>query len=181
MKLRFLLFALGFAVVATAARSAVLPSYWTVPAQVTLVQDVPEDDIRREPRANRSPRETFEDVRRARDQERGKPVAREIDHQAYRAYAEEPGKLEGRPFAEVERELDQRLVDEAGWKKMPLTRGDGVGYVDGKGGSIQLNEGYPEGREGGNGDELHRGPYAKIMPENIRVPLKGNPVLERRR
>ena len=93
---------------------------------------------------------------------------------ASKLYQDDPRQLENRPAAEVETELDQKLVEEGHWTKSPTKDGNGVRYLDGKGGSVIINKGYI-GLQGGGGDVLHQGPYVKIQPGGIRVPLAGNP------
>jgi hypothetical protein len=97
--------------------------------------------------------------------------------EASKPYQSDPGQLQGRPAGEVERELDKTLVQEGHWIKSPTKDGNGVRYLDGKGGSVIINKGYPQGLEGGGGDAVHQGPYVKIQPGGIRVPLEGNPAL----
>ncbi len=99
------------------------------------------------------------------------------DPQASAHYRRNAGGLRGRSPTEIERELDQKLVAEGGWTKLRTADGNGVRYLDGKGGSVLINKGYPVGLRGSEGDLLHRGPYVKIQPGGIRVPLAGNPVL----
>ncbi len=101
----------------------------------------------------------------------------QADPNASRQYRSNPGGLRGRAPTEIERELDQRLIVEGGWSKLPTVDGNGVRYLDGKGGSVVINKGYPGGLRSSDGDLLHRGPYVKIQPGGIRVPLAGNPVL----
>ncbi|MDE1145626.1 MAG: hypothetical protein PW843_03265 [Azospirillaceae bacterium] len=96
------------------------------------------------------------------------------DPKAAQPYRENPDRLRDRDFADVEAELDEVLVKEGGWTKGPLRDDNGIRYNDGKGGQIRLNKGYPEGLESGQGDDLHKGPYAVVRPENIRIPLKDN-------
>ena len=76
--------------------------------------------------------------------------------------------------AAAEAKLDRDLVSGAGWEKKPMSDGNGVRYLDGKGNSVQLNNGYPQGLKGGGGDAIHGGPYAKISTGSSisRVPLK---------
>ena len=107
-------------------------------------------------------------------QEPDKPK-RKPDPNASKPYRDNPGQLEGRAPEDVEKELDQKLVDEGGWTKSPSRDGNGTRYIDGKGGSVIINKGYPEGLEGGGGDAVHQGPYVKIQPGGARVPLAGNP------
>lgn len=80
-------------------------------------------------------------------------------------------RLRGKRYEEAEDILDRELRDDAGWTKAPLGKGDGVRYYDGKGGSVSLNRGYPEGLKGGGGDAVHKGPYVKVQPSGDRVPL----------
>ena len=98
------------------------------------------------------------------------------DSSASKPYQDDPGQLENRPVAEIETELDQKLLEEGHWTKFPTKDGNGVRYLDGKGGSVIINKGYSEGLQGG-GDVLHRGPYIKIQPGGIRVLLAGNPAV----
>ena len=91
-------------------------------------------------------------------------------------YQSDPGQLQGRPAGEVEQELDRTLVQKGYWAKSPTKEGNGVCYLDGKGGSVIINKGYPQKLEG-SGDAMHQGPYIKIQPGGIRVPLEGNPAL----
>jgi len=67
--------------------------------------------------------------------------------------------------------LDKELKDK-GFSKQPLRDGNGWRYNDGKGGSIQINKGYPKGLKGGGGDSVHKTPYLKIQPDGIRQGLK---------
>jgi hypothetical protein len=93
--------------------------------------------------------------------------------QAADKYKNKPSQFEGKSPQEVEQQLDDDLVDQNGWTKDTLNDGNGVRYYDGKGNSIQINNGYPDG----GGDLVHQGPYVKISPGLIRVPLQGNPAL----
>ncbi len=97
-----------------------------------------------------------------------------LDASALNPYQDDPGQLENRPAAEVETELDRRLVEEGHWTKFPTRDGNGVRYLDGKVGSVIISKGYPEGLQGG-GDVLHQGPYVEIQPGGIRMSLAGNP------
>lgn len=99
------------------------------------------------------------------------------DPAAVKPYRADPRQFEGRTSADVERELDEKLVSDAHWKKTPSNDGNGLKYVDGKGNAIIVNRGYPDGLQNDMGDRLHQGPYIKIMPGSIRVPLAGNPAL----
>jgi hypothetical protein len=99
------------------------------------------------------------------------------DPKAIKPYQNNPGQLEGKTPAEVEKELDKALVDKGHWTKSATRDGNGTRYLDGKGGSVIINRGYPEGLAGGGGDAVHQGPYVKIQPGNIRIPLAGNPAL----
>jgi hypothetical protein len=101
------------------------------------------------------------------------------DSAALKPYQDNPGQLNGRPAAEVEKELDDRLVRQANWTKSPTRDGNGIRYLDGKGGSVLINKGYTAGLQGGGGDLVHLGPYVKIQPGGIRVPLANNPAIGR--
>jgi hypothetical protein len=83
-------------------------------------------------------------------------------------------ELEGMDRKAAETKLDRELRDDAGWNKEPLSDRNGIRYLDGKGNSVQLNNGYPEGLKGGGGDKVHRGSYAKISTNGTitHVPLK---------
>ncbi|TLG76695.1 hypothetical protein [Culicoidibacter larvae] len=70
-----------------------------------------------------------------------------------------PDSFEGKSFNEVEDFLDEELVNNQGWEKTPLNDGNGVKYLNGKGGSYQLNFGYGQNTWG---DGAHAGPYLKI-------------------
>lgn len=94
------------------------------------------------------------------------------DPKAADRYRNNPNQLTGRKFDDVQKELDRTLRDEGGWTKEALKKGDGVRYTDGKGNGVFVNRGYP-----GANDPLHGGPYVKIQPGGIRVPLNGNPAL----
>ncbi len=94
---------------------------------------------------------------------------------ASKPYRDNPGLLKDRAAADVERELDQQLVEKGNWTKSPSRDGNGIRYLDGKGNSVLINKGYPGRLHRGNGDLLHQGPYVKIQPGAIRVPLLGNP------
>lgn len=72
---------------------------------------------------------------------------------------DDPESFDGRSKQEVEEYLDKELVDGKGWEKKPLKDGNGVRYLDGKGNSYQLNNGYGSN---GWGDGIHNGPYIKI-------------------
>ena len=96
---------------------------------------------------------------------------------ATQPYRDNPSQLEGRPPAEIEQELDQTLVKDGNWIKSASRDGNGTRYIDGKGGTVIINKGYPGGLKGGGGDLVHEGPYIKIQPGGIRVPLQGNPAL----
>lgn len=87
-------------------------------------------------------------------------------------YRNNPDQLTGRRFDDVQKELDRTLRDEGGWTKEALKKGDGIRYTDGKGNGVYINRGYS-----GATDPLHGGPYVKIQPGGIRVPLSGNPAL----
>ncbi len=84
------------------------------------------------------------------------------DASASKSYQDDPGQLKNRLAAEVETELDRKLVEEGRWAKFPTKDGNGVRYLDGKGGSVIINKGYPEGRRSG-GDVLHRGPLRSSL------------------
>jgi len=90
----------------------------------------------------------------------GKP-----DPKAGRKYQVDPESLRGRDPKGLEEELDHSLRDEGGWTKDSLAKGDGNRYYDGKGNSIEINQGYPAGLRGGQGDSIHEGPYLKISPQ----------------
>lgn len=87
-------------------------------------------------------------------------------------YRNDPNSLKGRSFEDVENELDRELRDGGGWDKGPIKNGEGVRYLDHKGNSVIINQGYPEGLQSGEGDLLHQGPYVKIQPGDIRIPLR---------
>ena len=93
------------------------------------------------------------------------------DPAASKPYRDDPGRLEGRQADDVERELDRTLVARGGWTKSVTRDGNGIRYLDGKGGSVVINQGYPEGLSNGLGDTVHRGPYVKLQPGGIRVRL----------
>jgi hypothetical protein len=99
------------------------------------------------------------------------------DPKAIKPYQDNPRQLEGMTLAEVETLFDKTLVDQGHWIKSPMSDGNGVRYLDNKGGCVIINRGYPEGLTGGGGDTVHQGPYVKIQPGNERVPLAGNPAL----
>ncbi len=80
--------------------------------------------------------------------------------------------LKGKSFQEAEAILDKELLG-AGYTKKALKNGDGLRYIDGKGNSVSINKGYPKGLKGGGGDAVHKGPYVKIQPGDIRFPLGG--------
>jgi hypothetical protein len=107
----------------------------------------------------------------------GSSQASKPDPKAVKPFRDDPGQLEGKSPAEVEKELDQKLVKEGHWTKSTTRDGNGIRYIDGKGDSVIINKGYPGGLQGGGGDPVHEGPYVKIQPGNIRVPLAGNPAL----
>jgi hypothetical protein len=94
------------------------------------------------------------------------------DPKAADRYRNNPNQLTGRKLDDLQKEFDRTLRDEGGWTKEPLKKGDGVRYTDGKGNGVFMNRGYP-----GAKDPLHGGPYVKIEPGGIRVPLSGNPTL----
>ena len=60
--------------------------------------------------------------------------------------------------------------------KKPVKKGEGVRYFDRRGRLIELSLGTPP-RTKGPSDPMHLGPYVKVEPSTIRIPLKGNPVL----
>jgi hypothetical protein len=76
---------------------------------------------------------------------------------------------------ESKKELDEKLVKVGHWMKGPNKDGNGVRYIDGKGQLISVSKGYSKGIRGG--DLVHRGPYVKLMPDDIRIPLAGNPAV----
>jgi RHS repeat-associated protein len=80
--------------------------------------------------------------------------------------------LRGAKPSDVEKMADAKYLQQ-GWTKSPLRDGNGVRYFDGKGGSFQINKGYPGGKD------LHAGPYIKSTQGNqtTRIPLDGNPSL----
>ena len=86
-----------------------------------------------------------------------------------------PESLRGMSAKKVEKIADKELLSK-GWKKEPLRDGNGVRYTNGKGGSFEINRGYPKKTWG---DKMHKGPYIKttIGHTKIRQPLKGNPEL----
>lgn len=96
-------------------------------------------------------------------------------------FADNPEILKGRSFEQAESILDNALVQKGGWKKSLSRDGNGIRYIDGKGGAVIINKGYAGGLQGGGGDTLHRGPYVKISPEDVRIPLAGNPTLKARK
>ena len=69
------------------------------------------------------------------------------------------------------------LMEQGGWQKRRSRDGNGIRYIDGKGGLVIINIGYAKGLALGGGDAVHGGPYVKIEPGAIRVPLAGNPEL----
>ena len=93
------------------------------------------------------------------------------DPAASKPYRDDPARLEGRAAADVERELDLMLVGRGGWSKSTTRDGNEVRYLDGRGGSVIINQGYPGGLRGEMGDSVHQGPYVKLQPGRIRVPL----------
>ncbi len=107
----------------------------------------------------------------------GPNEAQKPDPGASKPYRDDPGQLEGKSPSDVEKDLDKTLVQDGHWTKSPTRDGNGVRYLDGKGGSVIINKGYPEGLQGGGGDAVHQGPYVKIQPGGIRVPLAGNPAV----
>lgn len=97
------------------------------------------------------------------DREEKKPKKRRISDD----------ELKGRSYEDAENYLDKELRDNADWTKDVLRDGNGVRYFDGRGNSVQLNQGYLEGLKGGGGDGLHLEPYAKISQGTItRIPLR---------
>jgi hypothetical protein len=106
-----------------------------------------------------------------------KPLKKKADPNAIKPLRNNPEALKGRDPSDVEAELDKSLVQDGGWTKSTAADGNGVRYTDGKGGLVIVNKGYPEGLAGGGGDSIHAGPYVKIQPGNLRVPLAGNPTL----
>jgi uncharacterized protein YukE len=91
------------------------------------------------------------------------------------AFLADPRSLVGASKATIE-----RLVPE-GWSgPNPLRKGLGVKWADGKGNTIQYEEGNPNARDLGQLDSmLHRGPYVKITQNGyeFRIALEGNPAL----
>lgn len=87
-----------------------------------------------------------------------------------------PESLRGSSFKETERTADRELLSK-GWKKEPLRDGNGIRYTDGKGGSFEINRGYPKST---GGDKIHKGGYIKTTVGNkkIWIPLKNNPSLQ---
>ncbi len=77
---------------------------------------------------------------------------------------------------DVEKLADKEYLPK-GWKKEPLRDGNGIRYTDGKGGSFEINRGYPKSV---GGDKTHKGPYIKttVGSRKVREPLKGNPELK---
>jgi hypothetical protein len=101
----------------------------------------------------------------SKDKERAKQRAKDT--------ANNPQQFEGQDKADVEKQLDQQLKDDAGWDKSPLNDGSGVKYTSPDGNQqLRLNDGYP-----GASDPLHSGPYLTSPSTNTRVPLQGNPAL----
>ncbi len=83
-----------------------------------------------------------------------------------------PHQLQGRSFEEVENILDKELVEKGGWTKESSNDGNGLRYLNNKGGLYLINRGYPNQPVG---DVLHSGPYLKISPGKIRIPLSTSP------
>ena len=94
------------------------------------------------------------------------------DTTAQQPYIDNPGLLEGQSPADVESQLDEKLVAQGNWVKSPSKDGNGIRYIDGKGGSVIINNGYPEGLATGQGDAVHLGPYVKISGAGLRQPLR---------
>jgi hypothetical protein len=69
-------------------------------------------------------------------------------------------------------EVVEALVPED-WIREPSSSGGGVRFRDGKGNQVRIMPGYEFG------DALHRGPYAVISLNGmrVRIPLAGNPAL----
>jgi len=105
----------------------------------------------------------------------GPQEANRPDPKAVKPYQDNPAQLEGKSPTEVEKELDQELVKEGHSTKSATHDGNGIRYVDGKGDSVIINKGCPGGLQSGGGDAVHQGPYVKIQPGEIRIPLAGNP------
>jgi hypothetical protein len=80
--------------------------------------------------------------------------------------------FEGRPYEDVECELDEKLRDNGGWSKMPLRSGDGARYTspDGKR-QVRINRGYPGGNARGPSDGIPSGPYISRPSTGTRIPL----------
>jgi hypothetical protein len=97
------------------------------------------------------------------------------DPEASKPYRDDPGKRKGRHPGDLEKELDDTLVDKSNWTKRRSRDGNGIRYTDGKGGLVQINDGYPDGLDGGGGDSVHQAPYVKIQPGGTQIPLAGNP------
>ncbi|WP_279358021.1 hypothetical protein [Methylobacterium indicum] len=89
-----------------------------------------------------------------------------------------PEQFRGKDKADVEKQLDKELRDDAGWSKAPLKKGSGNRYISPNGNQqIRVNDGYPGGNNKGPSDPIHSGPYLNTPSTGTRVPLKGNPVL----
>ncbi|MEM7617627.1 MAG: hypothetical protein AAF195_04525, partial [Pseudomonadota bacterium] len=88
-----------------------------------------------------------------------------------------PESLRGRSIKEVEELADKEFLPK-GWTKKPLKKGEGVRYYNDKGGSFEINRGYPNSA---GGNKLHKGPYIKTTVGNKKVwiPLENNPELKR--
>ncbi len=87
-----------------------------------------------------------------------------------------PESLYNMKTKDVEKIADEELLAK-GWKKEPLQDKNGIRYTDGKGGSFEINKGYPHKTDPEN---VHSGPYIKTTVGNkiVRIPIKGNPSIQ---
>jgi hypothetical protein len=82
----------------------------------------------------------------------------------------DPDSFLHKSYADVEVFLNNELLSK-GFQKLPLKKGTGSRYVNGKGDGYFLEHGFPSMT-----DPLHQGPYLKISKGGvlIRIPLQGN-------
>jgi hypothetical protein len=90
-----------------------------------------------------------------------------------RDIADNPQLARGQPRADVERALDD-LLDQPGWVRMPVKKGEGTRWVHPNTGRAFVVE-----RQTHINDPLHQGWYLRISDRGTvtRIPLEGNPVL----
>lgn len=85
----------------------------------------------------------------------------------------DPESFRDAKIKDVEKYMDKNLAGKNGYEKSPLNKGDGVKYINGKGGSYRLNNGYSQPITN-NPDGMHTSPYLKVTvgSTKVQIPLK---------